>query len=226
MIRRAYKPDFMNSVINDPSVRDGAEVKGVGDLTEISRNLNNYVLTTEFGGFIAIKKMAGLYECHTQFLPEGRGAHAIEAARESLRYMFIETDCERIITKVKFDNRQAQLFAAQFMQKRGRTGDYFYYSVDLDDWAQADDVCQSEGKRFHDSIGEKAEHDEDTTHDCFVGATWLMAKAGNLYKAQAHYNRWAFMAGYEPLIVLSERPLVVSAGTLLMEINPEGVVCL
>jgi hypothetical protein len=226
VIERTYNPDFINSVINDPSVRDGAEVKGIGDVSEIIRSLNNYVLVSEFGGFVGIKKMAGLYECHTQFLPEGRGEHAVRAARESLRYMFCWTDCERIITKVHADNRPAQLFAAQFFKKRGRTGDHFYYSLDVDDWIAKDPGCQMAGEEFHRLIGDKKGHDDDATHDCFAGYAWLAAKTGNIYKAQLQYNRWAVMAGYEPIIILSERPLVVSIGSMQIAMNQESITCL
>lgn len=226
MIKRDYNADFINSVINHPEVKDGAEVKGVGDASLLAANLNNFVLVTEFGGFIVIKKMAGLYECHTQFLPEGRGAHAVEAVREALRYMFTLTDCERIVTKVHVDNRHTQIFTAQFFKKRGRTGDHFYYSMDIDDWVITDSECQKAGDEFHALLGEHKDHDDDKTHDCFAGYAWLTAKTGNVFKAQMHYNKWAVMAGYEPLLILSERPLVILVGQLRLAIDQEGITCL
>lgn len=226
MIVRHYKPDFINAVINDPSVKEGAEVKGFGDLSEIVQNLSNFVLVTDLGGFVAIKKMPGLYECHTQFLPEGRGAHAVTAAKEALRYMFINTDCVRIITKAHVENKAVQHMAAQFFKKRGRTGDYFYYSLDIDDWIITDEACRAEGESFHAQVEGSTNHGEDKIHDCFAGATWLMARASNMFKAQLVYNRWALMSGYDPILVLSETPLIVMAGNMKLAIEQERITCL
>ncbi len=226
MIRRDYTADFINSVINDPSVKDGAEVKDIADVTSLVENLNNFVLVTEFGGFVVIKKMAGIYECHTQFLPAGRGKHAVDAVNESLRYMFLRTDCIRIVTKVHVENKAVQHFTAQFFRKRGQNGDHFYYSLDFDDWVAKDADCQMAGEQFHKLIAGKQNHDEDSLHDCYVGAAWLMAQKGNVYKGQLHYNRWAVMSGYELLIVLSEAPLIVSVGEMKLEIDQERITCL
>lgn len=226
MITRHYKPDFINSVINDPSVKEGAEIKGVADVSAIVENLNNFILATEFGGFVVIKKMPALYECHTQFLPEGRGAHALEAIKEALRYMFIQTDCVRLVTKVAVDNRPAQFLIAQFFKKRGKTGGHFYYSLDFDDWVITDDVCAKEGHAFHEKIRESVNHEEDSTHDAFVGASFLMARGGNVFKAQLLYNRWAVMSGYEGIAVLSETPLTIAVGTMRLALEQGGIVCL
>lgn len=226
MIRRDYTAEFINSVINHPSVRDGAEVKGFGDATEIVQNLNNFVLVTEFGGFVVVKKMQGIYECHTQFLPEGRGPHAVAAVKAALRYMFLKTDCTRIVTKVNVENKAVQHFTAQFFKKRGRQGNHFYYSMDFDDWVVTDEACLNEGATFHSQVKDTTNHEDDKTHDCFVGAAWLMARANNIFKAQLIYNRWAVMSGYDPLLILTETPLTVMAGTMKLAIEQESITCL
>ncbi len=225
MIKRAYNADFINSVINDPSVKEGAEVKGIGDLSVVVSNLENFVLQTEFGGFVGIKKMQGLYECHTQFLPEGRGAHAMEACKEALRYMFLKTDCARIVTKASVSNRATQFMAAQFFKKRGQTGEHFYYSLDFDEWVLTDALCNAEGEKFHALVEDTTNHAEDKTHDSFVGAAWLMIQSGNIYKAQFHYSKWAFMSGYEPMIILAESPLIIQAGSMRLALENGELVC-
>jgi len=53
-----------------------------------------------------------------------------------------------------------------------------------------------------------------------------MARAGNVFKAQYHYNRWALMAGYEPVIILSETPLIVAVGAMKLAIDQESMTCL
>jgi hypothetical protein len=226
MITRTYNAEFINTVINDPSVRDGAEVKEFSDLSEIAANLNNHILVNEHGGFVVIKKMPGVYECHTQFLPEGRGERAVTAVEEAMRYMFIETDCTRIITKVNVNNKPVRMFAGQFFRKRGITGNYCYYSRDIDEWIETDMHCLIKGRLFHKQIEEDVTHEDDKVHDSFVGAAILMAQNNNIYKGQLAYNRWAVMAGYEPIIIISETPLIAQCGNLRIAIqNSEVRLC-
>ena len=225
MIERHYNADFINSVINDPSVSEGAEVKGIADVSAIVVDLNNYVLVNEYGGFVVIRKLPGIYECHTQFLPSGRGLSAVMAAKEAFRYMFLHTDCERVVTKANAANAVVQRFTSQFFRKRGCAGGYFYYSADIDDWIATDNACLEAGQQFHQGIEEDVNHDDDSMHDRFVGAAILLARHGNLYKGQAVYNRWAVMAGYEPLLVLSERPIIVQAGDMRLCVDERIRVC-
>jgi len=224
MIKRTYNADFINSVVNDPSVKDGAEAKGVLDFSAVAANLNNFILVNEFGGFIVIKLMPGIYECHTQFLPDGRGQLAVDAVEEAMRYMFIHTDCTRIVTKVNVNNKPVRMFAGQFFRKRGQSGDHCYYSIDLEDWISADGHCLIKGRLFHAQID--AETDIDPAYNSFTGAAILMALAGNVYKGQLAYNRWAVMAGFEPIIVLSETPLMLRKGNFTLSLqNNEVTLC-
>lgn len=224
MIQRTFSADFINSVVNHPAVRDGVEAKGVLDFTDAAANLNNFVLVNEHGGFLVIKLMPGIYECHTQFLPEGRGQAAIEAVEEALRYMFIETDCVRIVTKVNVNNKAVRMFAGRFFRKRGQSGDHCYYSLDLDDWISTDGHCLVKGRLFQAQIEEYAVDDPNYVN--FTGAALLMALSNNVYKGQLAFNRWAAMAGFEPIILLSETPLMIRKGkhTVLIQ-NNEVTLC-
>jgi transcriptional regulator of aromatic amino acid metabolism len=223
MIKRTYNAEFINSVINHPSVIEGTELKELADVSAIAADLRNHILVNEFGGFLVIKAMEGVYECHTQFLPEGRGQLAVEAVQEAMRYMFLETDCQRIITKVNVNNKAVRLFAGQFFKKRGTNGTHDYYSLDLDNWIEKDDHCRIKGRLFHAQIDDDVEHSDDPIHNSFVGAAILMAQANNIYKGQLAYNRWAVMAGYEPIIILSETPIIAKCGNLRIAIQNSGV---
>lgn len=225
MIKRTYNADFINSVINHPSVREGAEVKGVLDASATIANLRNFVLVNEFGGFVVIKLMDGLYECHTQFLPEGRGQLAVDAVNEACHYMFTKTDCTRIVTKVNVNNRATRLFTGSFFRRRGIVGDYYYYSLDIEDWIERSPDCVNSGIAFHNLIEDTVNHEPDATHDSYAGAAMLMAKNKNIYKGQTIYNRWAVMSGYEPIVVLSEFPLIVQCGGLKLAIDEEVMIC-
>jgi hypothetical protein len=224
MIKRVYNADFINSVINHPSVKDGAEVKDIADLSEVAANLNNFILVNEHGGFVVIKKMPGVYECHTQFLPEGRGQAAVDAVNEALNYMFLETDCIRIVTKVNVNNKPVRLFTGQFFKRRGEIGDHYYYSMDMEDWIEKSQTCLIEGRLFHALM--EAENEADITENSYIGAVLLMSKNNNVYKGLLAYNRWACMPNYEHIFIHAELPLILQKGNLKIAVqNNEVTVC-
>lgn len=221
MIKRVYTADFINSVINHPSVKEGAEVKDILDVSGIVANLRNFVLVNEFGGFLVIKLMDGLYECHTQFLPEGRGQAAIDAVNQACHYMFTKTDCTRIVTKVNVNARVTRIFTSSFFRRRGVVGDHYYYSLDIEDWIERSPECAGQGAAFHNVIGS----DSDATHDSYTGASYLIMTEGNIYKGQLVYNRWAVMTGFPAIVVLSENPLVIQRGDLKISLDDEVQIC-
>jgi len=223
-MNRSFDASFMNSVINHPAVRDGAQAKGVVDVSALIANRKNVMLQNEHGGFIIIEKMPGIYEWHTQFLPSGRGESVRECVRFALRYMFIKTDCMRIITTAS--TPAAIKLASEFMNERGSNHAFRYYSLDYDQWAETDAELKAEGERFHHMIGDKKNHDDDDTHDYRVGAACLMFKSGNIAKAQSLYNQWALMSGYEPAIVENVNPLIIKNGNLLLSIDEGAISCL
>lgn len=104
---------FLNRVINDPSVKPWVSLgfKQQLDVTALLSNSKNIFLANEFGGFLLIHRAPGMYELHTQFLPEGRGSTALKAARDALEYLFVKTDCLAIMTFIQNDNRAAARLA-------------------------------------------------------------------------------------------------------------------
>ena len=52
-----------------------------------------------------------IYECHTMITPEGRNKAAVGHAKEAAKWLFENTQCEKVITYVPVDNRKAKLFA-------------------------------------------------------------------------------------------------------------------
>lgn len=213
-LKRSFDPDFINSVLNDPSVRDQSEIKGLGDVTDIVSDVNNVLLTNEFGGFIYIKKQLGVYEVHTQFLEAGRGVKALKAAIDSVRYMFIHTDCMRILSNARPENTGACQLAERVLGQKGFNGTYNYYSLEYMEWVETDRIVKKRGEFFHTLVEESTNHDEDDIHDYHVGAAIMLCEAGNALKAQQVYNYWAIASGYELVNIDSFNPLIVSVGNM------------
>lgn len=235
-MNRTLDATFLNTVANDPSVRPLLGATGLIDLSADVANTNNVVLVWTEGGFFAQKFEVGLYECHTLFLPGGRGEKALAYAVEALRYMFTRTDCLEIVTRVPSKNKAADLFARSmgFVRKFVRkaawpTDDGFddvtYYGLTLDVWAMRDDDTRADGEWFHRrlesaklSSGSALEvHPDDEAHDRAAGAAVQMIKTGNPQKAVWFYNRWARLAGYQMVTLVSMSPTIIDIGDAVIE---------
>jgi hypothetical protein len=103
LIARSYDAEFLNRIVNDPSMEPARLGMKAIDLTEAVSNPDNVFLANEFGGFLFVKD-GDTYEVHTNFLPEGRGKAALAAAQQAAFYMFTETDCLAIRTYVPVGN--------------------------------------------------------------------------------------------------------------------------
>jgi len=240
LVRRTLDARFLNFVANDLSVRPWIGGEGVLDLTAVIADPANVALRTAHGGWVFVRHEAGTYELHSLFLPEGRGRACLAAWRCAARYLFTATDAREIVTRVPASNRGAAFaaklcgFRERFVRKAAfRTHenalvDVSYQALTLDDWWPADDEALNAGALFHALIeAAKAEaesalpdHPEDEAHDRAAGAACLMIAAGNPRKGVWFYGRWAALAGYPPVAILTESPLVIDIGAgVVVEVN-------
>lgn len=147
MIRRSFDAAEINAILNDPSVLPFVGLPGMGhlDMTPVIADRRNVVLMAEGGGLIFHHQGDGQFEVHTQFLPSWRGRHALRAATEAVSWMFAETDCRLITTKVPDGNYAAGALArrvglmfrytedAAWPTDRGPVA-VRWYSVSKDEW--------------------------------------------------------------------------------------------
>jgi len=112
MIERSFDAEFLNSVLNHPEVYPWVcgEMSGPFDFTEIVKNPEHYVLRSEHGAFLVIHTGEGIYDVHTQFLPEGRGT-ALAAGKEAIEYMRAHSDFKELTTMVPDGNSPAKRLA-------------------------------------------------------------------------------------------------------------------
>lgn len=215
----------LNAVANDPSVRALLGGEGEINLSDVLADARNVALQNEHGGFLFLNQGEGRYDLHTLFRRSGRGRALLDAATFAARYMFTTTDCVEIVTRCPEPNR-----AADFMVRRcgfrplfERQGAWVdgsairYFWLPFEDWRGQDPAISAEGHAFHETI-ERAKrerdsslpiHPDDAAHDRAAGASVLMARAGQARKAVSTYNRWASLAGYAPIALLSEAPLII-----------------
>lgn len=230
MIRRTMSAAFLNEVANHPDVRPLIGGDGALDLTEALGNPQNVALVNDEGGFVYLAQGGGAYEVHSLFLP-GRTT-AVDAARASLRYMFTATDCLEVITKVSIGNRAAKglTLACGFDKVFSRDGSEFF-SLPFARWRARDGEIAAAGHWFHEELeAAKAAagsplptHDDDEAHDRAVGASVLMARAGNPLKAADTYNAWARFAGYQPIRLINLSPPIFDVVDAVIQIQPDAM---
>lgn len=228
----------LNQIAAHPEVRPWLGGTESLDLTATIANPENFAFLTEDerGGYIYHKLQPGLYMVHTLSTPEGRGRQMLRARSESLREMFIKSDAVEVVTLVPDGNRGAGVWAAHagfrevFRRAKafdlmGEMVDVSYRSLNYADWAIRDPANKQEGEAFHRTIHQFTPHDhgDDPVHDAMVGATLESCLNNNAEKALTLYNRWAMHAGYQPVRVVTARPLVLDIGTAVVQYSLDGL---
>lgn len=190
-------------------------------------------LIVEGGCFLGWAHQYGRVECHTNFLPSARGRNAIREGRDCLAFMFLQTQCLEIVTRVPTFNVAAAQYARamgfrqafvrpQVWLKGGVRHPMGYYTLTLDDWI-LQGHCARAGREFHDRlqtlIPTRHAHVDDEAHDCYVGAATEMLRLGNPQKAEVIYNHWALFAGYTPFKVVSKKPLKIDIKECVLTIE-------
>lgn len=236
-IERVSDPHRLNRIINDPSIYP--YVKGYAvtplDISPMLANPRNHALMGEHGGVLFCRHFAGLYEAHTQILPAGRGKWAVGAVKAALHWMFSNTDAIEILTKCP--NKRARALATviggtpQWRAKRGWVMDndpipVDIYGLSIQSWMNTAGGLIERGNWFHRRLDEEVKkmggseppHEDDTTHNRYVGAAVEMALGGQMNKATVFYNRWAALSGYARIQLISDNPPVFSLGTCHVQV--------
>jgi hypothetical protein len=151
--------------------------------------------------------------------------------------MFTRTDCVAITSKVPRNNRAAKGFAIRgglttvFEREASTFGPCEYVELPILKWAMRTKELEDHGERFHDLIeaaklesGSQLEiHGHDPAHERAVGAALLMFERGQPVKATDFYNRWANLAGYAEITLLSQAPVTVDIVDAIVGLGPDGM---
>lgn len=246
--QRDYTAERLNAVVNRPDVFPFIAMAGQVpplDFSPITNDLNHVALMTDDGGIVALCAEPGIYEIHTQFTSELRGAAAIKLVRDMVSELFLSYPCVELLTKIPVTNPAAlglvRAIGGRYQYSRtgawpaldGDLVDVDYYALRWDDWLWTEWAMKSNqaaGQEFHEALTrQKAElglgdepHPEDLAHDVVVGATSTMISRGQLDKGVVMYNRWARFAGYAPIALISRSPTVININDCWLELCGEG----
>lgn len=241
IVERQTDAKRLNEIANHPSVYPWVHGSIVGelDLSDVVSRPGNIVLLGEHGGIVFHAMQLGLFEAHTLVLPEGRGAWTERAVWDCLHWMFTRSNAVEILTRIPKGNYAARALVKQikgefaWRAERGWVMDHEIipadiFSMTLQHWLTVAPGLEKAGEWFHGRLEEEFErlghtepqHEDDATHDRYVGATVEMIRGGQIDKAIITYNRWAAVSGYNPVSVVSTSPLTLNIGNAL--VMPRG----
>lgn len=113
MLRQVYDPEEAGRILNHPEVIGGASL-GLTDYFDPSplfENPLNICLMDDIGGFFCLYEGEGIFDCHSFFIPEGRGREAVRVARESIKYMFDVAGAQQLVGWSPVENRAVRAFS-------------------------------------------------------------------------------------------------------------------
>jgi hypothetical protein len=241
LIKRHYTADSLNEVVNHPDIFKWVKGGFKGsklDLTPVVENEDNVLLMGQWGGVLFVQKQLSLFEAHVSVLPEGRGKWALDMVNEALKWMFTKTNAVEITTRVPKGNLGALALVRaihgvlQFTLPKGWVFDNKFvpagvYSLTVQDWQRTAPGLVERGQWFHHRLESeqkqlgnfKPSHEDDPIHDRYVGAAVETILGGQVHKGVIYYGRWSTMAGYVPIHIVTETPLVLDIGTALISVR-------
>jgi hypothetical protein len=240
MIERVFAADRVNAIANHPDIRKwvNATPEVDLDLSAAIADPNNITLSGEHGAIMFAKLQPNIYEVHTMVLPDARGPWCLQFVRECLKWVLCRTDALELLTRCPKGNLAAKALARaihgvyQFTNPAGWTRDGApvpadIYALTVQDWMRTAPGLESRGHWFHERLEEEfaihgrkePQHPDDDVHDRYVGAAAEMILGGQIAKGVVMYNRWALMAGYAPIAIVSLEPVTLDIGNAILVKN-------
>ena len=227
----------LNAIVNHPDVYPWVRGFQTGelDISPVIAQDGTVCLLGEYGGLLFHRLQPGLYEIHTQVLSEGRGAWAVRCAQACLHWLFTRTDAVEVLTRCPEGNDAARGLARtchlslQFTNPMGWIMDgkpvpADIFGLTVQAWMKTAPGLVDRGQWFHRMLEAEfrrhgaadQSHPDDVNHDRYVGAACEMVLGGQPDKAVVFYNRFAAMAGYQPIEMVSADPPAFNIGNALV----------
>lgn len=236
-IGRQYHPHSINRIVNHPAIYPFVcgYTTGRIDVGPAIADTRNVLLMGEHGGVMFKQHQPALYEAHTQVVPEGRGSWAVSMVRAAGHWMFTRSDCMEIVTRCPHGNLAALALAKRVGCKRWFTNPQGWvidrdpvpaeiYRMSIQDWLDSAPGLVERGQWFRRRLGEEfRRHGQELPawpgldeYDRQIGGAVEMMLGGQAMKAQVFFNRFAGMAGWQPITVVSSDPLTINTGYALL----------
>lgn len=226
-------PHHLNRLLSDPSIEPWVRGYAIGKL-DASRLLEDpsiIVLGGKFAACVLRQVMPGLYDLHVQCVPEGRGKWMLDFSRAAFHWLFCRTDCMEIMGRLPTGNLPVKAYARslgfrhRFTSQKGWVKDLDplpcdIVSICLHDWVAAAPGLVERGHWVAEHLQVSWVQEEER----FIGLAMEMLLSGQtqVMKAVVWHNRWADMAGFPIMQILTLDPLaVILAGTQII-VRPQS----
>ena len=173
---------------------------------------NGFFLLEENGhGFFWCRVLDPItMEVHATFKPEYRGGWVKRSAMEGIRKVFSELMVERLVTRCKDHHKYVVAFSQWLGFKQiGFSGDNIVLECSLDSFVMRDDDLALLAHEIDFPGLENASMEQAR----FAGFFVLCVRSGLVMKGLEKYNRMAVLLGWEPLLMISDSPMLFSVGT-------------
>lgn len=232
----------LNLIVNHPDIHPWVRGLTTGelDVSSVVAQDGTVCLLAEHGGVLFQRLQSGLYEAHSQCLPEGRGAWMVRCTAACLHWLFTHTDACEVVSKCPEGNLAAKGLARavhlvyQFTNPQGWIADdkpipADVYGLTIQRWMRSAPGLVERGQQFHrrlesefarHGVAERP-HPNDVNHDRYVGMACEMIFAGQPQKAVMFYNRFATMAGYAPIEMVSLEPMAFDIGNAVVIVHDD-----
>lgn len=234
MIQRDFTAIRLNEIINHPSVYPWVHgmVDGPLDMTPAVADRRNVLLMGAHGGIIFHHHAPGLYEAHSQCLPEGRGDWMLAFTHAALHWMFTCTDCVEVITRVPKGNLAARaLTKAAHLTSRvmhpqgwtlaGKIVPAEVFGLTLQQWILTAPGLGNRGPEMGRKLKRQIGPGDDANNR-HLAASLDMISGGQPEKGVVFFNRWAVMTDQPELSMLSRGPMAFQHGNVLIVFRASG----
>ena len=233
-IGRSHHAHTLNRVVNDPAVFAWVhgDHEGPLDLSEAVANPLNILLMGEHGGILFVCLQPGIYDCHTQVLPAGRGQWTLDMVNAAIFWMFTKSDALELVTRCPEGNIAALALTKRIggklwfhredgWVKDGKVIPADIYRIAITDWMETAPGLIERGNWFRK---EAMPHASIATNQYarMVGFAVECIMSSQLGKAVVFYNRYAMIAGVPSLDIMSTEPLALSIGGTIIVVRDEG----
>jgi len=195
----------INEILNHPEVRPWVADAGEGriDLSSQVERDDVAIVLGEHGGFVVWHYGGGIWEVHTQVLPEGRGAWTRDFIQAGIRWLFTKTNAVEVLTRVPDQHSAARVAAIQAGMRYEFTPDRLYrfrgeeapvhvYSMRLLDWAAKAPEMEETGRWLHSRFAEEGERLGLHTGEGEARAAGV--RWGPLHEDMPSHNRYVGLA--------------------------------
>jgi hypothetical protein len=230
-MHRATDAVRLNEIVNNETVRPFVRgAPGPLDLSQVVADQNNVVLVGEHGAIVFQHHQPGLFEAHSQCLPEGRGAWMVLFTRACIHWMMTRVFAVDLMTRVPRGNVAAKVltkmvggefeFTDHHDVWNGKPVPADIFSITIQHWLRDAPWIEERGEWFAKKFGaECARFDykpkgypAESPLKRHLGAAFEMLTNGQVEKAVIFYNRFASLAHELPMAVRLLKPLSIDLG--------------